>query len=104
MNPEKRQKLEEAGWRIGSAEEFLNLTEEESIQVTNFHFPKIPDYHHKGFTLKQTAFGASCPELKWQCFDDDYDLIIFKFKLYVDDALNIYELVKNHRYNKSNES
>lgn len=63
-------------------------------------FPKIPDYYHKGFTLKQTALGASCPELEWQCFDDDYDLVIFKFKLYVDEALKIYELVKNHRYNE----
>lgn len=94
MNPKKRQKLEEAGWKVGSAEEFLGLTAEERVQVTNFHFPKIPDYPYKGFTLKQTVFGASCPELKWQCFDDDYDLIIFKFRLYVDKAVDIYERVK----------
>ena len=35
MNPEKRQKLEEAGWKVGSAEEFLRLTDEESRQVTD---------------------------------------------------------------------
>lgn len=42
MNPEKRQKLEEAGWvlpkvseeKVGSAEEFLGLTEEEKIIIS----------------------------------------------------------------------
>lgn len=33
MNPEKRQRLEEAGWKVGGVEEFLELTEEEKIQV-----------------------------------------------------------------------
>lgn len=61
------------------------------------NFPKIKDNCYKGFTLKQTDLGASCIELKWQCFEDDYDLIIFKFKLYVDEALKIYELVKSHK-------
>ena len=34
MNSEKRQKLEEAGWKVGSAEEFLELTEEEKAIVS----------------------------------------------------------------------
>lgn len=29
MNPEERQKLEEADWKVGSTVEFLELTEEE---------------------------------------------------------------------------
>lgn len=35
MNSEKRQKLEEAGWKVGSAEEFLGLMEIEKMQVTD---------------------------------------------------------------------
>jgi hypothetical protein len=30
MNPEKKAKLEAAGWKAGSADEFLGLTPEES--------------------------------------------------------------------------
>ncbi len=33
MRPEKRQQLERKGWRIGSAEEFLELTPEETALV-----------------------------------------------------------------------
>jgi DNA-binding XRE family transcriptional regulator len=33
MHPAKRKKLEAAGWRIGSAEEFLGLTKEETALV-----------------------------------------------------------------------
>jgi len=35
MNTEKRQKLEETGWKVGSAEEFLELTEVEKAQVND---------------------------------------------------------------------
>jgi hypothetical protein len=31
MNPAKRKKLEKAGWKIGSASEFLGLTPEEEV-------------------------------------------------------------------------
>ena len=33
MEPTKRRKLEEAGWKIGSTEEFLNLTPEETAYI-----------------------------------------------------------------------
>ena len=33
MNPAKRKKLEKAGWKIGSASEFLGLTPEEEVLV-----------------------------------------------------------------------
>ncbi len=33
MDSKKRQKLEEAGWAIGSAEEFLELTPEEAAYI-----------------------------------------------------------------------
>ena len=33
MNPKKRQKLEEAGWKVSNVEELLNLTREEKLQV-----------------------------------------------------------------------
>jgi ribosome-binding protein aMBF1 (putative translation factor) len=33
MNAAKRKKLEAAGWRVGSAQEFLGLSEEESVIV-----------------------------------------------------------------------
>ncbi|MEW6213448.1 MAG: helix-turn-helix transcriptional regulator [Acidobacteriota bacterium] len=33
MNAAKRKKLEAAGWRVGSAQEFLSLSEEESVIV-----------------------------------------------------------------------
>ena len=37
MTPEKRQRLEETGWIVGNAEEFLDLTEEEEVTtVDNF--------------------------------------------------------------------
>ena len=34
MKAEKRKKLEKAGWKSGSADEFLNLTREESALVS----------------------------------------------------------------------
>lgn len=34
MKPGKRKKLEAAGWRAGSADEFLDLSMDESRQVT----------------------------------------------------------------------
>lgn len=33
MNAAKRKKLEAAGWRVGSSQEFLGLSEEESVIV-----------------------------------------------------------------------
>ena len=33
MKPEKRKRLEEKGWKVGSAEEFLGLTPEEATLV-----------------------------------------------------------------------
>lgn len=33
MNPTKKQRLEAKGWRVGTAEEFLELTPEESLLV-----------------------------------------------------------------------
>lgn len=33
MNPEKRKKLEAAGWKVGTADEFLQLTPEEKELV-----------------------------------------------------------------------
>ena len=34
MNKDKRKKLEAKGWKVGSAEEFLDLTPEESAYIT----------------------------------------------------------------------
>lgn len=31
MTPEKRQRLKEAGWAVGNAEDFLELTEKEVV-------------------------------------------------------------------------
>lgn len=33
MRPEKKRHLEERGWKVGSAEEFLDLTPEEATLV-----------------------------------------------------------------------
>ena len=33
MKPEKRKRLEAAGWRVGTAREFLGLTEEEAALI-----------------------------------------------------------------------
>jgi predicted XRE-type DNA-binding protein len=33
MKPEKRRRLEERGWKVGSAEEFLELTPEQAAMV-----------------------------------------------------------------------
>ena len=33
MKPEKRKRLEAAGWRVGTASEFLGLTEEEAALI-----------------------------------------------------------------------
>lgn len=33
MDREKQEKLEAAGWKVGSIEEFLGLSTEESVQV-----------------------------------------------------------------------
>jgi len=33
MKPEKRKRLEAAGWRVGTASEFLGLTEEEAVLI-----------------------------------------------------------------------
>ena len=33
MNKDKRKKLEAKGWKVGSADEFLNLTPEESAYI-----------------------------------------------------------------------
>jgi len=33
MKPEKKRRLEQKGWKVGSAEEFLGLTPEEAAMV-----------------------------------------------------------------------
>ena len=33
MKPEKRKRLEAAGWRVGTASEFLGLTDEEAVLI-----------------------------------------------------------------------
>ena len=54
MRGKKRRKLEVAGWRVGSADDFLKLSESESRQVTDSMPPpvaaglRIPD----GWTLE----------------------------------------------------
>lgn len=33
MEPEKRERLERAGWRVGSVQDFLNLSDDEALFV-----------------------------------------------------------------------
>ena len=33
MKPDKHKKIEKAGWKVGSADEFLGLTKEESAYI-----------------------------------------------------------------------
>lgn len=51
MDPTKQRKLEEAGWKIGSTEEFLNLTPEAAAYINL----KI----ELGNSVRQTRVGKS---------------------------------------------
>jgi len=58
MNPEKRKKLEAAGWKVGTTEEFLKLTPEERelVELQLFLCKKVKELRKiKGWTQQELA-------------------------------------------------
>ena len=58
MNPEKRKKLEAAGWKVGTTEEFLKLTPEERelVELQLFLRKKVKELRkRKGWTQQELA-------------------------------------------------
>lgn len=94
-------KCEELQFSAGSYKDQSTLIDRFKEVVDNFlgnAILKIKDIEYKGFTLRQNMSGGICKELNWSVKDDDnYDLVILKFRDYVDKALDIYELVKKHK-------
>lgn len=94
-------KCEELQFSAGSYKDQSTLIDRFKEVVDNFlgnAILKIKDIEYKGFILRQNMLGGICKELNWSYFDDNnYDLVILKFRDYVDNALEIYELVKKHK-------
>jgi hypothetical protein len=58
MNNEKRKRLEAAGWKVGSVDEFLGLTPEESAMVTmRFNLAKALYEKRRVLRISQGAFA-----------------------------------------------
>jgi hypothetical protein len=58
MNNEKRKRLETAGWKVGSVDEFLNLTPEESAIVTmRFNLAQALYEKRRNLRLSQGMFA-----------------------------------------------
>lgn len=58
MNPEKRKKLEVAGWKVGTTEEFLQLTPEEKelVELRLFLSKRAKELRKiKGWTQQELA-------------------------------------------------
>ena len=55
---EKRKRLEAAGWKVGSVDEFLDLTPEESAMVAmRFNLAKALYEKRRGLRISQGAFA-----------------------------------------------
>jgi hypothetical protein len=58
MNSEKRKRLEAAGWKVGSVDEFLDLTPEESAMVSmRFNLAKALYEKRRGLHISQGTFA-----------------------------------------------
>jgi ribosome-binding protein aMBF1 (putative translation factor) len=56
MDKRKRARLEEAGWKVGSAEEFLGLSQEESAYLElKYNLAKALSEKRKAMGLSQVA-------------------------------------------------
>ena len=56
MNTAKRKKLEKAGWKVGTAQEFLNLSFEEAAYVeVKLNLAKVLSNRRKSLRLTQLA-------------------------------------------------
>jgi len=58
MNNDKRKRIEAAGWKVGSVDEFLNLTPEESAIVDmKFNLAKALHEKRRSFRISQGALA-----------------------------------------------
>jgi len=58
MNSEKKKLLEAAGWKVGSVDEFLDLTPEESAIVSmRFNLAKALHERRQKLRISQSAFA-----------------------------------------------
>ena len=58
MNTAKRKKLEKAGWKVGTAEEFLNLSPEEAAYVeVKLNLAKVLSNRRKSLRMTQVALA-----------------------------------------------
>ena len=56
MNAAKRKRLEKAGWKVGTAQEFLNLSSEEAAYVeVKLNLAKVLSNRRKSLRLTQLA-------------------------------------------------
>ena len=56
MNTAKRKRLEKAGWKVGTAQEFLNLSSEEAAYVeVKLNLAKVLSNRRKSLRLTQLA-------------------------------------------------
>ena len=56
MNTAKRKRLEKAGWKVGTAQEFLNLSAEEAAYVeVKLNLAKVLSNRRKSLRLTQLA-------------------------------------------------
>ena len=58
MNTVKRKRLEKAGWKVGTAEEFLNLSPEEAAYVeVKLNLAKVLSNRRKSLRMTQVALA-----------------------------------------------
>lgn len=58
MNTAKRKKLEKAGWKVGTTEEFLNLSPEEAAYVeVKLNLAKVLSNRRKSLRMTQVALA-----------------------------------------------
>jgi hypothetical protein len=58
MNTAKRKRLEKAGWKIGTAQEFLNLSPEEAAYVeVKLNLARVLSNRRKSLRLTQVALA-----------------------------------------------
>jgi len=58
MNTAKRKRLEKAGWKVGTAQEFLNLSPEEAAYVeVKLNLARVLSNRRKSLRLTQVALA-----------------------------------------------
>jgi len=58
MNTAKRRRLEKAGWKVGTAQEFLNLSPEEAAYVeVKLNLARVLSNRRKSLRLTQVALA-----------------------------------------------